>query len=57
MAKLLVCMDRSKPSLCLEIHERRLIIPGGKFEDKVGLGEPTENPYDGLFVMHFALIP
>jgi hypothetical protein len=34
-------------SFCLDIRGRRLTIPGRKFEDKVGPGEPTENPYDG----------
>jgi hypothetical protein len=40
--KLLVCAD--SPENYLEIHERCLILPGEKFEDKVGLGKPTENP-------------
>jgi hypothetical protein len=42
--KLLVCTHRFER---LEIHEWLLTVTGRKYEDKVGLGEPTENPYDG----------
>jgi hypothetical protein len=44
MAKLLVCVQIDW-SIWLEFHEQWLDTLGIKFEDKVGLGGPTENPY------------
>ena len=40
---------REQSQTVIEIPERRLnlIGIGINFEDKVGLGRPTENPYDG----------
>ena len=42
--KLQVCVDGR--NFCLGAHNRPFDSLGRKFEDKVGLGEPTENPYD-----------